>query len=115
MQRLVRGGSLCLLLVVFSIPTFAGDPGKKEGDPKKEGDDTKKQEKEKKEVKEKFVYGGKFVGKITAVDAAGANRDFTLQVTAKVQELDTGVQQQIANLSNQMATHLRSYSTARDA
>jgi hypothetical protein len=116
MRRFVRCGGLILLLVAFIVPTFAGGAFQKEvGEPtKKDGDDPKdKKDKKKAEIKEKFSYGVKFMGKVTAVDTNGTNRDFTLQVSNKVQEIDTGVQQQLLQQQQQLANHQREYLQAR--
>jgi len=109
MLRLVRCGGLFLLLVAFVVPTFAGDPVKKEGG------ETKPQEKDKKkaEIKEKFSYGSKFLGKVTQVDTAGTNRDFTLQVTTKVQEINQGAQQALARDQQSLLNHQREFAQAK--
>ena len=60
--------------------------------PKKKGDGTATK---KKEAKEKFVYGQKYIGKITQLDANSATKDFTLLVTWKVAEPNPQAQQQL--------------------
>jgi len=112
MRRLVQCGSLLLLLLAFIVPTFAGDETKKKdvGDETKKKDvgddkktDTKKGgETETKKKKEKFVYGAKYVGKVTQLDANSATKDFTLHITGKVQELDQGAQNQLLQQQQQL-------------
>ena len=113
MRRLVRCGSLLLLLLAFIVPTFAGDETKKKdaGDDKKS--DTKKGDETEKKKKEKFVYSKKYVGKITQLDANSATKDFTLHLTGKVTEIDQGVQNQLMQQQQQLVNHQREYANAR--
>jgi len=109
MKRFVRCGGLFLLLVAFVVPTFAGDPVKKEG-----GETTKKQEKDKKKAEGKFEYGTKYVGKVTQVDNAGTNRDFTLHVSGKVQELNQNEYNAMQQAMQRAQQHLASANNTKN-
>jgi len=107
MKRLLRCGGLLLLLLAFTVPTFAGGDKQKEGDEpkKKEGDEPKKK------TKTNYNATGFGKGKITQLDTK--TLDFTLHVSGKVQELDQGAYNHLVTLTNQLAQHQREFAQAK--
>jgi hypothetical protein len=115
MQRIVRLSGLLLIGLTLIVPSFAGDPkkdDKKPADPEKKKDAKGKDEPAKDKDEEKVVYGVHFTGRLTQLDP-NSQKDFTVQVTTKVAELDQGQVNRMADLQRQMLQQQQSAATAR--
>jgi len=125
MQLFVRFGGLVVLGLALIVPSFAGDEKKtdpaakekeKAGDPEKKGakgDDPEKKDAKGKDdpPKEKLVYGVHFTGKLTQL-SPGDKKDFTVQYTTKVAELNQGTVNRIQDLQRQYFQQQQTAATA---
>jgi hypothetical protein len=130
MQQFVRFSGLVILGLALCLPSFAGDEKKtdpnapkekeKAGDPEKKVGKDKGGDPEKKDVKgkedppkDKLVYGVHFTGKLTQM-SPGGKKDFTVQVTRKVAELNQGAVNRIQDLQRQYFQQQQTAATARN-
>jgi hypothetical protein len=124
MVRIIRCGGLFLVLLALIVPTFAGDekkedPKKKDGDQKKEAkkinvdEPDKKGKIEPKEKEKPLVWGVVFDGKLTQLDA-NASKDFTVQLTSKVNEPNLDSQRTLARQQQQLAQYQVQLKRARN-
>src|SRR5215475_12935659 len=98
MHRLVRCAGLLFLALALSVPASVGqekeNPAKKEGEGKKDVG-KKKDDPDEKGKKEKFTWGHEFTAKLTKLETGSEKKEFTVQVSQKITEINPDVQRQI--------------------
>jgi len=128
MQSCVRFAGLLVLGLALIVPSFAAQEKKDEKkddkpavgsgktddtDPPRKG--SKKGVKDRDEPpKDKLAYGVHFAGRLTQMDPNNAQKDFTVQVTTKVAELNQGSVSRMQDLQRQFAQHQQQAVTARN-